>query len=91
MSSGQKISDGFQLLIGLAEIHVPRMWVEVDEEGEQTEVFTACTCNTGIPATLCLPVSSQDLDYWNTCHIVFTCIKPGFGFLLLYIMVLFYV
>jgi hypothetical protein len=48
MSSGQKISDGFQLLIGLAEIHVPRMWVEVDEEGEQTEVFTACTCNTGI-------------------------------------------
>ena len=22
------IGDGFQLLIGLAEIHVPRMWVE---------------------------------------------------------------
>ncbi|XP_063404518.1 protein mono-ADP-ribosyltransferase PARP4-like [Mytilus trossulus] len=34
---GQKISDGFQLLIGLAEIHVPRMWVEVDSEGTQTE------------------------------------------------------
>ncbi|VDI59028.1 poly [ADP-ribose] polymerase [Mytilus galloprovincialis] len=34
---GQKISDGFQLLIRLAEIHVPRMWVEVDSEGSQTE------------------------------------------------------
>ncbi|XP_071133573.1 uncharacterized protein [Mytilus edulis] len=34
---GQKISDGFQLLIGLAEIHVPRMWVEMDSEGTQTE------------------------------------------------------
>ncbi|XP_052241111.1 uncharacterized protein LOC127851394 isoform X2 [Dreissena polymorpha] len=28
MLSNQSISDGFQLLIGLAEIHVPRMWVE---------------------------------------------------------------
>ena len=71
MSSGQKISDGFQLLIGLAEIHVPRMWVEVDEEGEQTEVFTACTCNTGIPTTLCLAVSSQDLDFY--CYISWSC------------------
>ena len=25
---GQSIEDGFQLLVGLAEIHVPRMWVE---------------------------------------------------------------
>ncbi|VDH98080.1 poly [ADP-ribose] polymerase [Mytilus galloprovincialis] len=37
MVEGQTISDGFQLLIGLAEIHVPRMWVEVDGEGKQTE------------------------------------------------------
>ncbi|XP_046570901.1 protein mono-ADP-ribosyltransferase PARP4-like [Haliotis rubra] len=28
MCHGQSIQDGFQLLIGLAEIHVPRMWVE---------------------------------------------------------------
>ncbi|KAK3593675.1 hypothetical protein CHS0354_013571 [Potamilus streckersoni] len=28
MCNGQSLSDGFQLLIGLAEIHVPRMWVE---------------------------------------------------------------
>ena len=26
------LGDGFQLLIGLAEIHVPRMWVEEDEK-----------------------------------------------------------
>lgn len=25
---GQSMENGFQLLIGLAEIHVPRMWVE---------------------------------------------------------------
>ena len=35
--SGQNIADGFQLLIGLAEIHVPRMWVEEDEN--QTQVI----------------------------------------------------
>ena len=28
MKRGQPLGDGFQLLIGLAEIHVPRMWVE---------------------------------------------------------------
>ena len=28
MERGQSLGDGFQLLIGLAEIHVPRMWVE---------------------------------------------------------------
>jgi len=28
MERGQPLGDGFQLLIGLAEIHVPRMWVE---------------------------------------------------------------
>ena len=28
MECGQPLGDGFQLLIGLAEIHVPRMWVE---------------------------------------------------------------
>ncbi|KAL9969636.1 hypothetical protein ACROYT_G021872 [Oculina patagonica] len=28
MKRGQTLGDGFQLLIGLAEIHVPRMWVE---------------------------------------------------------------
>ena len=37
--SGQNIADGFQLLIGLAEIHVPRMWVEDDEDGNQTQVI----------------------------------------------------
>ncbi|XP_070191086.1 protein mono-ADP-ribosyltransferase PARP4-like [Littorina saxatilis] len=30
LRDGQDIGDGFQLLIGLAEIHVPRMWVEKD-------------------------------------------------------------
>ena len=29
---GSILGDGFQLLIGLAEIHVPRMWVEEDEK-----------------------------------------------------------
>ena len=28
MEEGQNLEDGFQLLICLAEIHVPRMWVE---------------------------------------------------------------
>eukprot|EP00105_Crassostrea_gigas_P013451 XP_011429775.2 PREDICTED: poly [ADP-ribose] polymerase 4-like [Crassostrea gigas] len=35
MKDNQMLEDGFQLLIGLAEIHVPRMWVESDEGGSQ--------------------------------------------------------
>ena len=30
---GSVLGAGFQLLIGLSEIHVPRMWVEEDESG----------------------------------------------------------
>lgn len=33
--SDQTLEDGFQLLIGLAEIHVPRMWVESDDGESQ--------------------------------------------------------
>ena len=28
LQDGQQLDDGLQLLVGLAEIHVPRMWVE---------------------------------------------------------------
>lgn len=30
---GEKLGTGFQLVIGLAEIHVPRMWVEENDKG----------------------------------------------------------
>ncbi len=30
---GSSLGTGFQLQIGLAEIHVPRMWVEEDAQG----------------------------------------------------------
>lgn len=33
------LGDGFQLLIGLAEIHVPRMWVE---ENDQSHHVSHC-------------------------------------------------
>nr|XP_034334282.1 protein mono-ADP-ribosyltransferase PARP4 isoform X4 [Crassostrea gigas] len=38
--SDQTLEDGFQLLIGLAEIHVPRMWVESDEGESQACMLT---------------------------------------------------
>lgn len=38
MKDNQMLEDGFQLLIGLAEIHVPRMWVESDEGGSQVSL-----------------------------------------------------
>lgn len=39
MMENQSFGDGFQLLIGLAEIHVPRMWVErkVGDESHQVK------------------------------------------------------
>jgi hypothetical protein len=38
MKSGQSMADGFQLLIGLAEIHVPRMWAESDPNNSDSRV-----------------------------------------------------
>ncbi|XP_053398285.1 protein mono-ADP-ribosyltransferase PARP4-like [Mercenaria mercenaria] len=42
MMEGESIADGFQLLIGLAEIHVPRMWVErkPDDQNHQACMLT---------------------------------------------------
>ena len=33
LPEGSDLGEGFQLLIGLAEIHVPRMWVEENKRG----------------------------------------------------------
>ena len=33
MCPEQEMGSGFQLLVGLAEIHVPRMWVEENDKG----------------------------------------------------------
>ena len=32
------MDDGFQVLVGLAEIHVPRMWVETDPDDSDSQV-----------------------------------------------------
>uniref|UniRef100_A0A8B8A9B9 Poly [ADP-ribose] polymerase n=1 Tax=Crassostrea virginica TaxID=6565 RepID=A0A8B8A9B9_CRAVI len=40
LDKDQMIGDGFQLLIGLAEIHVPRMWVESNEGESQACMLT---------------------------------------------------
>lgn len=42
------LGDGFQLLIGLAEIHVPRMWVEENDQSHhvrQTVSISVESCN----------------------------------------------
>ena len=33
------LGDGFQLLIGLAEIHVPRMWVEENDQSHHVRHY----------------------------------------------------
>ena len=33
MCPEQEMGSGFHLLVGLAEIHVPRMWVEENDKG----------------------------------------------------------
>ncbi len=33
LCAGCTLGSGFQLQVGLAEIHVPRMWVEEDDQG----------------------------------------------------------
>ena len=38
LEKNQELGDSFQLLVGLAEIHVPRMWVEKHENSD-TQVW----------------------------------------------------
>ena len=40
LRTGQDIRDGFHLLVGLAEIHVPRMWVERHPDRPDHQVGT---------------------------------------------------
>ena len=41
MKADQDLGTGFQLLVGLAEIHVPRMWVErLPEDCDSQVCFT---------------------------------------------------
>ena len=42
---GEKIETGFQLLVGLSEIHVPRMWVEEDNKGHHVSGYCYSTSN----------------------------------------------
>jgi len=44
MRKNQPIDEGFQLLISLAEIHVPRMWVEQLPDNPESRVG----CNQSI-------------------------------------------
>ena len=39
MNADQNLGTGFQLLIGLAEIHVPRMWAERDPQNSDSQVY----------------------------------------------------
>lgn len=43
---GERIEGGFQLLVGLSEIHVPRMWVEEDDKGHHVSIAINgyCAC-----------------------------------------------
>lgn len=38
LNDGDTIADAFQLLIGLAEIHVPRMFVQVHPDDHEKQV-----------------------------------------------------
>ncbi len=64
---GSSLGSGFQLQIGLAEIHVPRMWVEEDDNGhhvsrramsvpqqgvESLGVASLCVCAVGVHADI---------------------------------------
>ena len=53
---GSTLGEGFQLLVGLAEIHVPRMWVEEDDKGRHVSeplLYMYMQC------------ASYELESWN--------------------------
>ena len=70
MERGQPLGDGFQLLIGLAEIHVPRMWVERHVSKPDSQVSAT---RSEYKVRLCenqnfllyFLVTLQNLDHYN--------------------------
>lgn len=46
MDPDDVIGDGFQLLLGLAEAHVPRMWVEQDLDDPKSQVWGQKSCQS---------------------------------------------
>lgn len=44
LCSGSSLGTGFQLHIGLAEIHVPRMWVEESDLSGPNVRSAGCMC-----------------------------------------------
>ena len=42
LCKNQSMGDGFQLVVSLAEIHVPRMWVERHPEQPDSQVRSLC-------------------------------------------------
>ena len=57
MVDGQVLATGFQLLIGLAEIHVPRMWAEKHPENSDSQVsfkdYVVVLCRADLIKIVC--------------------------------------
>ena len=64
------LRDGFNLFVSLAEIHVPRMWVETEESSQsQVSLRVRTERDTGIHFTLDHPsgvVASVQESSWNS-------------------------
>ena len=52
LCEGSQLGTGFQLLIGLAEIHVPRMWVEENDKGHHVRLSYLVVCLHVTPPSL---------------------------------------
>ena len=57
MEKNQKLDSGFQLQIGLAEIHVPRMWVEEDPDCPDHHVIIYFTLSNDLINVHCIPMN----------------------------------
>ena len=55
MQKNQSLGDSFKLLIGLAEIHVPRMWVERMSDDTDNQVDSQLNSLFMFLSTVCLP------------------------------------
>ena len=72
LCEGAELGAGFQLMIGLAEIHVPRMWVEEDNNGHHVSKEMSCIAISPYPRSpvLCIHVSRWHDRIFFLCRLV---------------------
>ena len=77
------LRDGFSMFVSLAEIHVPRMWVETDESSQSQVGILAAGNTTSLLTVSCLlPLNFSSVPAYYVNSVPYTVADLSFLLLL---------